>query len=233
MSPTTLPTPRGVTTELGARARLERATYCLGGCLTRCAGLLLSRSVLVRAARRWPLVTVVFHSFWHGSGTSHRALCRCGPCLQSTSWLSYTVAHLGSTLRRVRWDRPVSVQVVVSLGGQSWTRAECFNAQQVALVADDEDSLARTVSRRRVSRHRSGRPRVDGYTCQRLDVDHRGDLPGNWCRSSGFCACHAQAATIKFQPGQPFCRMGLDSPNLLIRRDLRLRLRSAAMSLTC
>jgi hypothetical protein len=39
-------------------------------------------------------------------------------CLQNTPRLSASVAHLGSQPQRVRQDRPASVPVVVSLGGQ-------------------------------------------------------------------------------------------------------------------
>ena len=39
-------------------------------------------------------------------------------CLQNTPGQSGTVAHLGWSLSRIRWDRPVSGPVVVSLGGQ-------------------------------------------------------------------------------------------------------------------
>jgi len=47
----------------------------------------------------------------------------CGPqsvplCLQNTPGLSGAVVHLGLSLVRVRWDRPVSGPAVVSLGGR-------------------------------------------------------------------------------------------------------------------
>ena len=39
-------------------------------------------------------------------------------CVQNTPGLSGTVAHLELRSPRIRWDRPVSGRVVVSLGGQ-------------------------------------------------------------------------------------------------------------------
>jgi hypothetical protein len=40
-------------------------------------------------------------------------------CLQKTRRLSDTVAHLDRSPRLIRWDRPLSGSVVVSLGGQA------------------------------------------------------------------------------------------------------------------
>ena len=61
-----------------------------------------------------PLVSA---PFWHAAGT--RCLSTLVTlCLQNTPGLSGTVAHLGRNLACVRWDRPVSGPVVVSLGGR-------------------------------------------------------------------------------------------------------------------
>jgi hypothetical protein len=52
-------------------------------------------------------------------------------CLQSTPGLSETVAHLVLRQGRIRWDRPVSGPVVVSLGGQRYTTQVCEIQRQL------------------------------------------------------------------------------------------------------
>lgn len=74
-------------------------------------------------------------------------------CLQNTPGLSRAVAHLGLGFGRIRWDRLVSGPVVVSLGGQSWTWAECTKEREASVMAD-EGSPARAAAGRRIRRRK-------------------------------------------------------------------------------
>jgi hypothetical protein len=51
------------------RPRLERGTYCLGVRFAVGPDLRVPRSMVVGSVQRWPPVTVVDRSFWHGCGT--------------------------------------------------------------------------------------------------------------------------------------------------------------------
>ena len=145
-------------------------------------------------------------------------------CLQNTLGLSATVAHLAPSRGVGRWDRLVSGPVVVSGGGQSWTRARYTCAREGSVVADGNHSPGGALAGLHLCRSRCDLHSAGMYgPGQPGAVDLRGDLPGRWCSSTDFCGCYSEAAKIKLGSGRASVGAALNSTDLLIRRDLRSR----------